>query len=81
MKHFIKLTSTVINKFHIIEIIKKPNKYYIHMSNNNINGNINGYMLAGSGNINGHLDIKHNIIEICETYNKKDYDTITDLIN
>ena len=37
MKHFINLTSRVINKLHIIEIIKKPNKYEIHMNTNDIN--------------------------------------------
>ena len=33
MKHFINLTYTVLNKFHIVEIIKKPSKYFIHLSN------------------------------------------------
>jgi hypothetical protein len=72
MKHFIKLTSRVINKLHIIEIIKKPPKYYIHMTNNSING----YILGASG----HIGTKHNVIEICEKNNKQDYDTITDLV-
>lgn len=80
MIHFIKLTSNVINKLHIIDIVKKQNKYYIHMSNISVNGNINGYLLAASGNLGGQLDIKRNIIEICEKNNKQDYDTITDLI-
>ena len=33
MKQFINLTSLILNKSHIIEIIKQPNKYFIHMSN------------------------------------------------
>jgi hypothetical protein len=72
MIHFINLTSRVINKLYIVEIIKKPSKYYIHMSNNRIDGSI----LFGCGGI----DSKHNIIEICETKNKPDYDIITNLI-
>jgi len=72
MKHFINLTSRVINKLHIIEIIKQPSKYEIHMSNNSING----IMLFSSGNLRTHI----NIIEICEKKDKQDYDTITDLI-
>jgi hypothetical protein len=35
MIHFINLTSRVINKLHIIEIL---NKYCIHMSGSSING-------------------------------------------
>ena len=38
MKKFINLTSRVINKSHIVEIIKCPNKYDIHMSNFNLHG-------------------------------------------
>ena len=72
MKHFIYLTTRVINKLHIIEIIKHQKKYDIHMSNNSING----FMLFSSGN----LRTSNNIIEICEEKNKQDYDTITDLI-
>ena len=72
MKHFINLTSRVINKLHIIEIIKQPNIYEIYMSNNNING----FLLFASG----ALGTNHNIIEICKTKDKQDYDTITDLI-
>jgi hypothetical protein len=72
MKHFINLTSRVINKSHIIEIIKKPNRYEIHMSNNKIDGLI----FIGSG----WIDTRSNIIEICEKTNTQDYDTITNLI-
>lgn len=73
MKHFINLTSRVINKLHIIEIIKQPNTYEIIMSNNNIDG----FLLLASG----ALETNHNIIKICKTKDKQDYDTITDLIN
>ena len=69
MRQFINLSSRIINKLHIIEIIKKPTKYYIHMTNNDIDG----FMLCGSGGI----ITNHNIIEICEKDNKLDYDIIT----
>jgi hypothetical protein len=58
MKHFINLTSRVINKLHIVKIVKRPNRYEIHMSNNSISG----FLLFLSGN----LKTDHNIIEICE---------------
>ena len=73
MKHFINLTSRIINKHHIIEIVKSPNKYYIYMNNNNLSG----FTLFSIGS----LSTNNNIIEICEKNNKKDYDIITDLIN
>jgi len=72
MNHFIKLSSRVINKLHIIEITKHPSKYYISMSNNYISG----IMLFGWGN----LSSSNNYIQICETNNKEDYDTITEFL-
>jgi len=47
MKQFIKLTSRIINRSHIIEIIKQPNKYFIYMSNNYISGQF----IIGNGDI------------------------------
>ena len=72
MNHFIKLTSCVINKLHIIEILRRPNKYYVYMSNSQING----AMIFTAGSIR----IRSNIIKICEKDNKQDYDTITRFI-
>lgn len=72
MNHFIKLTSMVINKLHITQIIKCESKYYINMTCNNING----CMILPSGSISSNCDM----IEICETKNKQDYDIITDFI-
>jgi len=72
MKQFINLTTRVINKSHIIEIVKHQNKYEIHMSNNNITGVI----LFASGS----LGTRHNIIEICNKKDKQDYEIITELI-
>lgn len=73
MKSFIKLTSHVINKLHIVEIIKNQNKYFIYMSNNKISGVI---IFGG-----GYVSSDYNKIEICEKNNKQDYDTITDFIS
>lgn len=73
MKHFINLTSRVINKLHIIEIIKQPNKYEICMSNKNVNG----FLFFASGT----FETNHNIIEICKEKDKQDYDTITNILN
>jgi hypothetical protein len=72
MKIFINLTSRVINKLHIVEIVKRPNKYEIHMSNSSING---FFIFAG-----GDLNTKHNIIEICNKKDKQDYETLTDFM-
>jgi hypothetical protein len=73
MKNFINLTSRIINKMHIIQIIKLPNKYEIHMNKNNINGVI----IYGSGG----FSTSDCIINICNLKNKKDYETITGFIN
>jgi hypothetical protein len=72
MKIFINLTSRVINKLHIVEIVKRPNKYEIHMSNSSIDGFL---IFAGGG-----LNTKHNIIEICNKKDKQDYETLTDFM-
>lgn len=72
MNSFINLSTRVINKFHIVQIIKKSNKYNIHMSNSSING----FCIISSDG----LDIHHNIIEICKNTNIEDYNTITDFI-
>ena len=72
MKQFINLTSRILNKLHIIEIKKTPNKYFIHMSNNSINGLI----LCASGGVT----TSRNIIEICEQKHNRDYHIITDVL-
>lgn len=72
MKLFINLTSIVINQLHIVEIVKKPSKYIIHMSNNKIDG----VFVFGSGGLGSFP----NTTEICEIKYKQDYDTITRFI-
>lgn len=72
MKHFINLSSRVINKLHIIDIVKQPNLYEIYMTNNSIGG----FVFFSSG----FIGTKHNVVEICKNKNKQDYDTITEFI-
>lgn len=71
MSLFIHLSSRVINKLHIVEIIKNPSKYLIHMSNS-----CDGYLIVGGGAVHS----RSNIIEICKTKNRQDYDNITNWI-
>lgn len=73
MKHFIHLSSRVINKLHIVEIMRQPNKYYIYMNNKEISGLMFGWF--------GNLSTNHSIVQVCETKNKEDYDIITNFIN
>ena len=73
MSNFIKLTTVVINKSHIIGITIKPKIYEILITNYNMDG----ILLFGTGLI----DVRNNIIKICETQNKEDYETITKWIN
>jgi hypothetical protein len=72
MLNFINLSSRVINKLHIVEIIKTPSKYYIRMSDLKING----CLMFGSGGVGG----ESHTIEICEKEYKQDYDIITNCI-
>ena len=73
MKHFINLTSRVINKLHIIKIEKEPSKYTLYLAHKIIDG----WMFCGSGNV----VTSNNTIEICEKKDKEDYDKITEIIN
>lgn len=72
MNNFIKLTSLVINKFHIVQIFQQNSKYYIYMNNNNFSG----FMFFSTGFVSSN----YNTIEICEKKHKQDYDIITDFI-
>lgn len=73
MNNFIKLTSMVINKTHITKITLHPSTYYITMTTSN---RVNGFMLFSSGSLSSGEET----IEISETKNKKDYDTMTEFI-
>jgi hypothetical protein len=72
MKQFIYLTSRIINKLQITQIVKQSNHYEICLTNNAIGG----FFLVG----NGTIDTTFNIIEICNKEDKQDYETITKLI-
>jgi len=58
---------------HIVEIVKKPNKYEIYMTNSHIDG----LMIGGSG----FVRTNSNRIEICQEKDKEDYETISDFIH
>jgi hypothetical protein len=73
MKHFINLTGCVINKLHIIHIVKKPNKYCIHLASNSFSGQ---FLLSF-----GYITSYKTTLELCKTKDKADYDTITEFIN
>lgn len=73
MIQFIRLTSRVINKAHIVEITKPSHgKYSIYMSNTNING----FAILGGGSIHS----AQNVIKICKVENPQDYDSISKFI-
>lgn len=72
MKHFINLTSCVINKLHIIKIEKEPSKYTLYLTHKIIDG----WMFCGTGSV----VTTSNAIEICEKRDKEDYDKITKAI-
>ena len=73
MTSFIKLTSRLINKSHIIEIVQTPRQYNLFITNHNING---VWVMP----LVGLLTTSGNNIKICETKNKHDYDIITEFI-
>lgn len=66
------LSSIVINKLHITEIVKKPGKYFIYMNNSSMDG----FCMFASGRIS----TTYNIIEICKTNNQSDYKVVRDWI-
>ena len=72
MSKFINLSSCLINKLHIVEIIKQPSKYRIYLTNSYFSGTI--FLTSG------HMSSYSNIIEICETNNPQDYKSITNWI-
>ena len=65
MSRFIKLTSTIINTSHIKKIMIEPNKYCLHLSDQNINGSKFGW--------SGYILSNDSKIEICKVKNITDY--------
>ena len=72
MSKFINLSSCLLNKLHIVEIIKQPSKYRIYLTNSHFSGSI---FFAS-----GHMSSHNKIIEICEKKNEQDYKIITNWI-
>jgi hypothetical protein len=72
MSKFINLSSCLINKLHIVEIIKQPSKYSIYLTNSHFSG----AMFVASD----HISSTSNIIEVCENKNPQDYKIITNWI-
>ncbi len=70
---FIKLTSMIINKAHIVEIVKKPTQYHIYMGNNVADG----CWIFGFGIMKTH----YNMIEICSVKQPIDFKKITEWID
>jgi hypothetical protein len=73
MMKFIKLSSVIINTNNIKKITLQPNKYYIHFTNNKVDG----WFIFGGGTIDSIDDD----IEICKTKSPQDYNSISDWIS
>ena len=65
MPRFIKLTSTIINTYHIKKIIIHNDKYCLHLHDQNINGSKFGW--------SGYILSSDSIIEICKKKNSYFY--------
>jgi len=74
MNHFIKLTSRVINKSHIVQIVKSPDTYHIHMINCN---RVDGFFVG----IFGWIDTDVNSIEVSKEKHSVDYHILTEEMN
>jgi hypothetical protein len=77
MSRFLKLSFGIINKSHIIKIIKEPlcinhSKYVIHLTDTEMFGT----MIVGSGIVSS----SKNYFEICQETQKRDYQVISDFI-
>ena len=71
MNGFLKLTSMIINKSHIVKITQEQSKYVIHTTANNLDGRT----FFGSG----FFINQNEIIEIHEN-SRKDYTAVSDFI-
>jgi hypothetical protein len=77
MSKFIKLTNIIINTNRIHAINIKPNKYYIHLVSNRLDGFKWDIGVFGLGSITSY----NSEIEVCETKHSTDYKIISDWIN
>ena len=72
MTRFIKLTSTIINTAHIKKIMIHADTYYLHLSDQNING---------SNYLSGYVYTSNSIIQICKEKNITDYTIMNTWVN
>jgi hypothetical protein len=66
-----------LNTNGIIQIVIKPNKYYIHMKANEFSGNMWQMGIIGLGAIS----TDRRVIEVCETVHSTDYKTVSEWIS
>ena len=79
MTRFIKLTTMLLNTNNINKILIKPNKYYIHIMNKDLNGF--GFIFAGTGWIDiSSLDYESKLM-ICETIHPIDNKIVSEWID
>ena len=77
MSKFIKLTNFIINVNYIQSIVIKPNKYYINVASNKIDGSNWSSPVFGMGTVSSH----NSEIEVCETEHSNDYKIVSDWID
>ena len=73
MVNFIKLSSLIINSLKISRIEILDNKYFIHLTNDKIDG----FLLF----TNGFINTIHDTIEVCKDKHPTDYNSLTEWIN
>ena len=79
MSKFIKLTNILLNTNNINKILIKPNKYFIYIMNNEINGFMWIVGRFWLGNISTYNTSSE--IEVCETKHPIDYKIVSERIS
>lgn len=77
MSKFIKLKGLIININYIQSIVINPNKYFINIVTNKIDGS--SWKVAGSGI--GNIQSYNYLVEVCETKNSSDYKIVSNWID
>jgi len=77
MSKFINLTNLIININYIHSIVIKPNKYYIHVMSNKLNGS--RWSIHGFGIV--HSPLYSSAIEVCKIQHSTDYKIVSDWIS
>lgn len=76
MSKFLKLANIILNTNHIHSIAVKPNKYYIRIMTNRLNGG--NFSIAGFGL--GSITSHNSEIQVCATTQPYDYKIVTEWI-